>query len=138
MIQPAKALLSTLEKAEFVYGDGAYDNQPSYTAAQDIGAYGVFPPREGACLSNSSENTQESQRDVNIIACDLFGLNGWKTMMHYGLRSLSENAFSRLKTIFGDRLMARTGAGQAIEVATKIKLLNDFRALGMPISRPIR
>lgn len=128
-------LLSHLKKADFVYGDGAYDNKSSYDAAESIGACGVFPPRSGACVSKlSTENPPETQRDINILGCDLFGEKDWKIMMCYGLRNLSENVFFRLKIIFGEKLKSRTGVRQAFEVAIKMKLLNDFRALGMPVS----
>lgn len=136
--EKASEVLSPLNKADRVYGDGAYDNQKSYEAASKIGAFGVFPPRQGACLSELPyEGAPENVRDTHILGIELLGSREWKIMMKYGFRSLSENVFFRFKKIFGEKLQARCEMNQAFEVATKMKILNQFRAIGMPISFPL-
>lgn len=135
--EKTKELLSPLDSVGTVYGDGAYDTQSSYEAVLEKGGIGVFPPRKNAALGDLNEETnKETQRDTNILSRDFLGDKEWKTLVGYGRRSLSENVFFRFKTIFGPKLRSRKIVQQAFEVALKIKLLNQFTAIGLPISIP--
>jgi hypothetical protein len=52
----------------------------------------------------------------------------------YHRRSLVETTMFRLKTIFTDRISARTNANQCVQLFIRCKLLNRMTALGMPDS----
>jgi hypothetical protein len=60
----------------------------------------------------------------------------WKREVGYHRRSLAETAVFRLKTVFGDRLSARTHDGEATQVFLRCAALNRMAALGMPDSYP--
>ena len=61
-----------------------------------------------------------------------YGLDGWKVDVDYHRRSLVENTFFRLKTIFGERLKSRTEANQLTEQKLKALIINQFNSLGLP------
>jgi hypothetical protein len=52
----------------------------------------------------------------------------------YHRRSLAETTFYRIKTIFGDRLMARGFKAQTCEMLIKCAALNRMTQVGMPDS----
>ena len=55
----------------------------------------------------------------------------------YHRRSLAENAFFRLKTLFGDRLRNHRFDAQCTEAYCRIVALNRITTLGMPESVPV-
>ncbi len=63
-----------------------------------------------------------------------WGRRQWKKESGYHRRSLVETGVMRLKTIFGDRLGARSEAGQKSELLLRCGALNRMTALGMPQS----
>jgi len=65
------------------------------------------------------------------------GKNAWKELSGYHRRSLVENAFFRLKTLFGDRLKNRRFDAQCTEAYCRIVALNRMTELGMPQSVPM-
>ena len=65
------------------------------------------------------------------------GRRRWKQEVGYHRRSLAETGVSRYKRCFGDRLSARTFAGQCTEVFLRGALLNRFTWLGRPESYPV-
>ncbi len=136
--EKTEELLSPLDSVGTVYGDGAYDTKSSYEAVSEKGGIGIFPPRKNAALGDLDKETNvETQRDTNILSRDFLGEKEWKKLVGYGRRSLSENSFFRFKTIFGPKLRSRKIVQQAFEVAIKVKLLNQFTAIGLPISVPV-
>ena len=56
----------------------------------------------------------------------------WKEQVGYHRRSLVENAFYRLKTIFGGRMTMRTERNRHAEQLIRVKLLNLFTSYGLP------
>ena len=66
----------------------------------------------------------------------MHGRKKWKEESGYHRRSLAETAFSRIKTIFGDRLRSRDFDNQATEAFLRLSVLNRMTALGMPDSYP--
>ncbi|MBF0400120.1 MAG: hypothetical protein HQL90_05080 [Magnetococcales bacterium] len=62
------------------------------------------------------------------------GRKNWKEVSDYYRRSLAETAIFRYKTIFGDRLTARTPDAQVAESYTRYYALNKMTKLGMPDS----
>lgn len=73
-------------------------------------------------------------RDEHVRAIRRVGRRQWKRDVGYHRRSLAETAVFRLKTLFGDRVSARTFEGQMAQVALRGAALNRMTALGMPDS----
>jgi len=56
----------------------------------------------------------------------------WKEAVGYQRRSMAENAFFRLKTIFSDKVRSRTLTRQRTELLLRCRALNLMTMLGMP------
>lgn len=123
------------EEVEKVTGDGAYDTKKSYEAINGRGAKGVIPPRRGAKIwKHGNSKAERHNRDENLRGVRKHGRKGWKKEVGYHERSLAETAFFRLKTVFGERMAARTFDGQATELFIRCSVLNRMTMLGMPDS----
>lgn len=99
----------------------------------------ITPPRKDAVehLNTGKEHQWYDtpgweERNAVIRHIEEYGLDGWMADVDYHRRSLVENTFYRLKTIFGDHLKYRTEARQYTEQCIKAKLLNKFNELGLP------
>jgi Transposase DDE domain len=117
-----------------VCADGAYDFQECYRAIKGCEAVPLIPPRSDAVVRAKSPF---EQRDENVRTIRKLGRKRWKQVSGYHKRSLVECAFFRLKTIFSDKLRARTTERQKIEASLRCLALNRMTELGMPISYPI-
>jgi IS5 family transposase len=125
-----------------VSGDGGYDYADCYEAIAKRGAKASISPRCNARIQPRSQRLRgrnenlerirelqgRRQRDKN------WGRREWKKESGYHRRSLVETGVMRLKTIFGDRLSARSEAGQKSELLLRCGALNRMTALGMPQS----
>jgi hypothetical protein len=117
-------------------GDGAYDAEAVYQAAEDIGAILIVPPRRGARMqSPANAITAKASRDAAITYIHEHGTNedarkAWKQETGYHARSLSETAMYRFKTHCGSHVRARTFKNQRTEIAIKVKILNKKATLG--------
>jgi hypothetical protein len=135
-----KVLPELLNKIEgnigAILGDGAYDAASCYDAAMKRGAKMVVPPRENAKtqFAQALSSPAIKERNKNIISVYRYGKDVWKKKMNYHKRSLVENAFFRLKTIFGGNLASRKFENQQIEAVIKCQILNRMSAIGMPKS----
>lgn len=129
-------LLEGLEgKVKAVAGDGAYDTWDDYEAIDSIGANAIIPPRRGARLrERGKENESIKMRNETVEYVRKHGSKKWKEDSGYHGRSLSENSFYRIKTIFGDGLRSRLFENQASEAFLKVSALNRMTELGMPES----
>lgn len=128
------ALLEQVEgPLEQVTADGAYDTQNCYRAIVEREAKPVIPPRENAVLN---EGEQWAARNQTLSRISEIGRAGWKEESGYRRRSLAETGMFRLKTVFGDRLGARTLAGQTAEALLRCAALNRMSQLGRPQSLP--
>jgi len=130
-----KALAQLLEETEGqiekVCADGAYDTTGCYKAIKQRGALGVIPPKSNAVIGGRK---WFEDRDENLRKIEEIGLKGWKKQSEYHRRSLVENAFFRLKTIFTDKLRSRTEERQATEALIRCAVMNRLTSLGMPDS----
>jgi transposase len=118
-----------------VAGDGAYDHRRCYAAIGERGARSLIPPRKDAKIMRHGNSAGEAHpRDENLRRIRKIGRKHWKEECGYHKRSRAENSFFRLKTIFGDRISARTEENQRTELLLRVKLLNQFTLLGMPDS----
>lgn len=117
-----------------VCADGAYDFQECYRAIKGCEAVPLIPPRSDAVVRGKSPF---EQRDMNVREIRKLGRMKWKKSSGYHTRSLVETAFFRLKTIFTDKLRARTVERQKIEAGLRCLALNRMTELGMPKSYAI-
>jgi hypothetical protein len=130
------ALLSQVDRViDRFIGDGIFDHAPVYTAVENHspGARLIIPPRKDAVLSPTA-TTAPTQRDQHLLAIESAGRFGWKRMSGYYVQSHAENAFSRCKRFFGDRLRAKRDESQEREASLACQLLNRMWEIGRPES----
>ena len=125
-------------KVKMVIADGAYDAKKAYDLAKKFDFELVVPPRENAVEHLNSYHYQVydtpgwEERNRVIRHIDEYGLDGWMADTDYHRRSLVENTFFRLKTIFSPSLKSKTKENQYTEQCLRAKLLNHFNSLGLP------
>lgn len=116
-----------------VGGDGGYDTRECYDAIRKRGALPLIPPRKGARIwAHGNSRRERLPRDETVRRIRQVGRKRWKIESGYHRRSRIENTFFRFKTVFGDRLAARTRENQCAQLRVRSKLLNRFTLLGMP------
>ena len=127
-----------------ITGDGAYDKKNCYRTAYIRGAKPVFPPQHDACIQRN-----KIKKDPALIARDetiLFIRNGenseerrklWKEQNNYHRRSLVETMMSRMKSLFGDEMRARTYENQYTDLMIRCYIINQINRLGLPKSEVV-
>lgn len=122
-----------------IIGDGAYDAKDNYLLGRKLGIEIIAPPPKNATEHLNTgwhyqwyDTPGWEERNAVVRHIEEFGLDGWKADVDYHRRSLVENAFYRLKTIFGDRLRSRSSETQYVEQCLRAKVLNVFNGLGLP------
>src|SRR5690349_5304995 len=126
-----------------VSADGAYDEWQCYdaVAARPERPRAVFPPRPRGrrrprIRQHGNCHAPPLERDQHLRRIRRVGRARWKHEVGYHRRSLAETAVSRLKTIFGGQVSARTHDGAATQVFLRCAALNQMAQLGMPRSYP--
>lgn len=116
--------------------DGAYDKRICYEALKRRGVVNIaIPPQHNAKISQHGNLKKEPYiRDENLRRVRAIGRKQWKIESNYHRRSLAETGVFRLKTIFGDRVSARTFENQKTQLLIRCKALNWMTTLGMPDS----
>lgn len=128
-------LNQTLDPVSRVSADGAYDTRRCYEAIAQRGARALIPPQHNARIwSHGNTAGPPHPRDENLRRIRAVGRRHWKRESGYHRRSLAETMMFRFKTIFGDRVLARTFAGQVTQLLMRSEILNRITALGMPMS----
>ena len=95
----------------------------------------TIPPRRGARIwQHGNSKATRLVRDENLRRIRQVGRAKWKAQSGYHRRSLAETTMFRVKTIFGDKLSARSFEAQATEALIRCAALNQMTALGMPDS----
>lgn len=124
-----------------ITGDGAYDKQNCYECAHQRGAKPVFPPQHNAAVqrNKSKKNPALIPRDELILRLNSAPekeeeLRIWKKENNYHRRSLVETNMSRLNSIFGDQMSARTPENQFTDLAIRCRIINKINKLGLPKS----
>lgn len=121
-----------------VSNDGGYDTAACYAAISARSARAIIPPRkDGKIWVHGNTQGDRHPRDENLRRIRQIGRKQWKIESGYHRRSKAENGFFRCKTIFGDRVSARTFENQRTQLLLRCKLLNRFTVLGMPESYPV-
>jgi len=116
--------------------DGAYDTRKCYQTLKEHGVKKVtIPPQKNAKIWQHGNSKEERLvRDENLRAIRTLGRKQWKEDSDYHRRSLSETAMFRVKTIFGEKVSARSFANQRVQLLLRLKTLNRMTLLGMPES----
>ncbi len=136
-----RPLLKQVQKRHNVttlIGDGAYDAKSNYLLGREQGVEFIAPPPSNATTHMNMKKYQLydkpgwEERNTTIRHIEEYGLNGWKTDVDYHRRSLVENTFYRLKTIFGGNLKSRKEETQHTEQCIRANLINQFNAMGLP------
>lgn len=118
-----------------VSADGAYDRSYCYDAIDEREADCAIPPRKDAKIwLHGNRSTPPHPRDENLRRIRQVGRTAWKEESGYHRRSLSETGMYRIKTIFSDRVWARTLENQTTELLIECAALNKMTQLGMPDS----
>lgn len=126
-------------KIKAIIGDGAYDAKDNYLLGRKFGIEIIAPPPKNAIEHLNTgwhhqwyDTPGWEERNQVVRHIEEFGLDGWMADTDYHRRSLVENAFYRLKTIFGERLKSRSEANQTTEQMLKAMIINKFNQLGLP------
>lgn len=115
--------------------DGAYDKRKVYDGVNQHSPEVaiLIPPRKNAHIwQHGNTKAERLKRDENLRAIRKQGRPQWKKQSGYHMRSLSETAMFRLKTIFGDELSARLIETQTTQALIRCAALNRMTHLGMP------
>jgi IS5 family transposase len=128
-------LAQVAEEIAQVSGDGAYGRRRCYAAISQRRARAAIPPQHNAKIwQHGNTHAERLARDDNLRRIRQIGRAEWKRECGYHRRSLAETTMFRLKTLFGDRVSARSFAGQAAQVLARCATLNRLTQLGMPDS----
>jgi hypothetical protein len=136
-----KGLLEQIEQTLLACAaDGAYDKRKVYDAlnkhSPDVRI--LIPPRKNARIwQHGNLKAERLKRDENLRYIRKHGRQQWKDDSGYHMRSLSETAMFRLKTIFGGELSARLLETQTTQALIRCLALNKMTHLGMPDSYPV-
>ncbi len=120
---------------EQVSADKAYDSFACHRAILAKGARPVIPPRKGAAITPPpGAKDPPPTRGAVVKRIHEIGSKAWKIEANYHRRSLAETAIYRTKTLISPNLKSRTLPNQKTEAAIAVNCLNNFTALGMPMS----
>lgn len=138
-VHDAPVLPALLEQIEAplqqVSADKAYDSYNCHRAILAKGATPAIPPRKGAAIHpQSGTKDPPPTRGLTVKRITEIGSKAWKVEANYHRRSLAETAMYRIKTLFSPTLKSRTLPNQKTEAAVTVNCLNQFTALGMPVS----
>ena len=132
------ALLAQIEHEIVKFAaDGAYDKRKVYDGVNEHSPHAdiLIPPRKNARIwKHGNTQAERLKRDENLRSIRKQGRREWKKQSGYHVRSLSETAMFRLKTIFGGELSARLIETQTTQALVRCAALNKMTHLGMPLS----
>lgn len=139
MLDPLLNQLPEEQDVNQCSGDGAYDTRTCYETLKKHGVQKVtIPPQKNAKIwQHGNSEKDRLARDENLRAIRKVGRRRWKEDSGYHRRSLSETAMFRLKTIFGERVSARSFVNQRTSLLLRLKTLNRMTLLGMPESHAV-
>lgn len=135
-LAPLLAQVAAETPIDQVSADGAFDRRICYEVLRKRGVKRIaIPPQKNARIWRHG-NTKEERlpRDENLRRIRAVGRVHWKEESGYHRRSLAETAMFRLKTVFTDKVRARSEAVQRVELLLRVKALNLMTTLGMPDS----
>lgn len=136
MLAPLLDQLPEKQPIHQVSLDGAYDKRICYEALKQRGVSHIaIPPQHNAKIwQHRNARAERFARDENLRRIRKVGRKQWKIESAYHRRSLSETVMFRLKTIFGEKISARTFENQRTQLLIRCRALNLMTTLGMPDS----
>ena len=134
MLEPLLQQLPEETIIDQISADGAYDKRICYEALREkkIKHIAIPPQKNAKIWQHGNAKAERLPRDENLRRIREIGKSRWKEESHYHRRSLAETAMFRLKTIFTDKVRARTQANQRTQLLIRFRALNLMTALGMP------
>ena len=136
MLEPLLNQLPEHTAIAQVSADGGYDRRRCYdTLEKHRVAHIAIPPQKNAKIWRHGNTIGSPHpRDGNLRRIRAVGRKQWKKEINYHRRSLVETAMYRLKTIFSDKVQARTSDNQRTQLLLRCKALNRMTTRGMPES----
>lgn len=134
MLAPLLDAVPASVSIDQVSADGAYDKRVCYEELMRRGIPSIaIPPQHNAKIwKHGNQGGVRMPRDENLRRIRAVGRKQWKEEAGYHRRSMAENAFFRLKTIFSDKVRSRTTSNQRTELLLRCRALNLMTTLGMP------
>ncbi|WP_374663499.1 IS5 family transposase [Acinetobacter sp.] len=122
--------ISSDERIDSVYTDGAYDTKLCRQVISDCHAHAVIPPRKNA-KPWKDKKLGSLERNKLLKTVKHLGRTLWKKWSGYHRRSLVKTKMHCIK-LLGDKLSARSFDSQVNEIHARIAVLNKFTELGRP------
>jgi hypothetical protein len=110
------------KKIKSVLGDGAYDSNDNFRFLNEKKIDPIIKVKRNSVIL--SENNRIRNKEVRQQTKDFLK---WKKKKRYGLRWMAETAFSSIKRMFGEHIMATSFQNMVKEMILKISLYNLFR-----------
>jgi hypothetical protein len=119
-------------------GDGINDQALVYTAIENPspGVRTVVPSRKDA-VWNPTASTAPSSRDLHLLEIEMEDRFVCKRTSGYDDQTHDDNAVSRFKRTFGDRLRAKQDESQEREAQLTCQLLYRMREVNRPLAYPV-
>lgn len=123
------------EKVKELTGDGAYDKRNCYDTIRDRGATATIPPQRNAKIwQHGNSKAERLVRDENLRRIRQLGRAAWKVESGYHRRSRAETKMFQCKAAYGEKVSARSCAGQATQLLVRCAGLNRMNQLAQPDS----
>lgn len=134
LLAPLLDQLPVSTRIDQVSADGAFDKRVCYEACarRDVLRIAIPPQHNAKIWQHGNTQAGRLARDENLRRIRHVGRTRWKQECNYHRRSLAETTMFRLKTIFTDKVQARTPANQRVQLLLRCKALNMMTTLGMP------
>ena len=123
------------EQVKELTGDGAYDKRHCYDTLRARGATATIPPQRNAKIWQHGNNKADRLvRAENLRRIRQIGRAAWKVESGYHVRSRAETKMFQLKAAYGEKVSARSFAGQAAQLLVRCVGLNRMNQLAQPDS----
>jgi len=134
LLAPLPDQLPVSTAVDQVSADRAYDKRVccEELMRRHVPSIAIPPQHNAKIWQHGNTNAFRLPRDENLRRIRTIGRERWKEAVGYQRRSMAENAFFRLKTIFSDKVRSRTLTRQRTELLLRCRALNLMTMLGMP------
>ena len=132
MLPDLLAQLPPDQEIATVTADGAYDTRACHNAIADRGAAAIIPPRRNARPWKPDTAGARARNEILRTSKHL-GRALWRNWSGYHRRSRVETKMNCVK-LLGQKLMSRDFDRQVAEVQIRAAVMNQFTALGIPVT----
>jgi hypothetical protein len=105
-----------------VLADGAYDSKANFNFLAGEGIKPVIRVRKGSVQKSDGSYA----RKLAVVEQQAFKPKSWSNVHRFGYRWRVEGAFSVIKRVFGEYVMATKFVNMAREMAMKASIYNGF------------